>query len=1200
MKGGTSQNERTTASPKNVPFLVDERSILDMVLFTLQYSKKIKYFNLQNIPNGTWTPFFLNDPVFIVALIADAETQRFKVLNDSLQYKLSESTEDRKSELEEEIAENILELASYLYKWLNLFEDAGYSGPLLNEIRDILNYLKTEIVSVLPFQKKFHPANFRIWESIEMEDRSNVHFSEIFKSVYKSILFFKEKASGRFKHELVENNRQAPHVGLLLAFFKLFQELQTDINRFTGKHLDFYYKTLLAQKERPPQPSTAIIGLNPNAPAEEVFVPAGQKTRLTFSNKKELDFVTLFDGFAGTASISEVRTLFQSEFAPFADSGTEKDVFLNNIYDTTLYTGEKLKQIGFADKSIHESPPIMGEDQHNKGAASRTMWESDIGLAISSPVLIIEKGKVKVSATLTLSEASMKLFLNQLTALQNLKKNTSATAGKSENDERERNAFVRTFLGEAFRLYYTGATDWVVINSFYIDFREDIHTLKISFDLTPEEEQPHSFIKEVHRGNFNTDWPLLKILLNNEAPLPPYRPLKDLEVTDISVRVNVEQVEKLSLSNQLGELDSENSFQPFGPLPAQGSFLKMRSPFIFHKYLSSLDIHLKWNGVPREKLGFKSYYSAYPYDYENESFVGGISVTRGKQPVEVKGHTQEFRLFDMKQSNGLYLSPYKTVKVNLEIFNVEKGPGLTTEERAENDLALLITIKEPFHAFGHHVFSELFASHSIKNSRFKKGDAALPKQPYTPVLEHILVDYKNTAKENLSRGSAGKEPTVKLFHIYPFGHVLAYPSSLESFSFLLPQISHKGNLFIGLEDVHPNQHINLGFELEPAVLPVTSIHPPHLRWSYLDKNRWLPLANLLMEDSTAGFLHSGVVKIKIPPSPDKGNTKLAKGKFWLRVAYRGQTDLSTKIKQLFTNAFKIVSTNPFHCEYGDSGPLIKVEKLNLMGGNPNLSPFGPFQLDLVQNRRNEDQLYISTNERLRHKDRASSTWDFERLILDRFPQIGRVLVYGRSSFPHKLIKGNKVQVVVIPKGDPLQKVPFVTLKTIKAYISGKASSYATFEVSGPVVERLKVRCRVRFSTPEQSGYFRDLLNRELVDYLSGTTPLQQESGFLQSIYKSEILNFIENRDYVEFVTSFSVLQIVEVQGAYNIIDTAVKRKRGDIERLRTISPYAILSSVPEHQIKILYDEVPREPERASIGDLSIDSDFVVKKQGWNT
>ena len=121
------------------------------------------------------------------------------------------------------------------------------------------------------------------------------------------------------------------------------------------------------------------------------------------------------------------------------------------------------------------------------------------------------------------------------------------------------------------------------------------------------------------------------------------------------------------------------------------------------------------------------------------------------------------------------------------------------------------------------------------------------------------------------------------------------------------------------------------------------------------------------------------------------------------------------------------------------------------------------------------------------------------------------------------------------------------------------------------------------------------MNRELVDYLSGTTPLQHESGFLQSIYKSEILNFIESRDYVGFVTAFSVLQIVEVQGAYNVIDTAIKRKRGKIEILRTISPYAILSSVSEHHIKILYDEIPVDPEVASIGDLSIDSDFVVKK-----
>src|SRR5690606_30106296 len=137
--------------------------------------KRIKYFDFQNIPNGTWTPFFLNDPVFVVALIADAETQRFKVLNDSLQYRLGEAADDQKVKLEEEIAENILGLASYLYKWLNLFEDAGYSGPLLNEIRDILTYLQADIASVLSFHKKTDPSSFRIREIPEIKAGSKIH-----------------------------------------------------------------------------------------------------------------------------------------------------------------------------------------------------------------------------------------------------------------------------------------------------------------------------------------------------------------------------------------------------------------------------------------------------------------------------------------------------------------------------------------------------------------------------------------------------------------------------------------------------------------------------------------------------------------------------------------------------------------------------------------------------------------------------------------------------------------------------------------------------------------------------------------------------------------------------------------------------------------------------------------------------------------
>ena len=77
---------------------------------------------------------------------------------------------------------------------------------------------------------------------------------------------------------------------------------------------------------------------------------------------------------------------------------------------------------------------------------------------------------------------------------------------------------------------------------------------------------------------------------------------------------------------------------------------------------------------------------------------------------------------------------------------------------------------------------------------------------------------------------------------------------------------------------------------------------------------------------------------------------------------------------------------------------------------------------------------------------------------------------------------------------------------------------------------------------------------------------------------------------MEFVTGFSVLQLVEVLGRYKIIDTALIERIND---LRTISPYAILTSAPEHQITVIGNEDAHKPQKSGIGDLAVEADFVI-------
>lgn len=1206
MRNGTNQLNRFSPALKKDFFQVDERSVRNMIQFTLQYAEKIKYFNFQNKPTNNWKPFFLNDPLFLFALIAGTEIYSYKSNNDTLLYKLKETNSIQKNGIENQLSENILNLANKVWVWRSLLESTNYRGALLKEIKNIQNYLKGEIPLVLGFQKKYKPSDFDIFGTnfLQEPEVSHFRFGEIFKSTYKSILFVKEFGGKRFETEYFESKFHHPHIGLLLAFFRLFQEIQSDINTFTGKHLDFYYKKLLGQGPLPGRFLTAIIGINPVKKPFNWHLPAAQKIRLTLPDKQELDFETLFEAPVNQARISEILIFFQGSYRPFEGSVLEESTLLNRLYESKCFIRDILDP-GHTIKDVSGNyPMVLGEDQNDKGPSEQTMKESEIGWAVSSPVLILDEGNVVVTLSIGLVPSSLKLFSEQLFKLQKLKEGLSRSkSGETPISERERIGFVKTFLKDSFILLYTAAEGWLNADSLFIHYMEEENCLEISFELLSTEARPFPYFSDVHGGDFNTSWPMVKITLSNQASLHPYKIIKVLEASDISLTVEVKGVENVTLSNQFGKLDWSSPFQPFGPLPSQGSYLRIKNPFIFHKYLHACQLHLKWSGLPASRRGFKDYYGTYPSKLDNDSFKGEISFQKGKQPSKLKEASQEINLFQVVEKvDGNYLTDDRSVLIDPSLFDFEDDAGLTERERERNKNVMQLTLSQPYTAFGHQIYPELYSSISMQNSRYKRRNLALPLLPYTPVLEHLLINYTNYTKENLSRGNVGATPTIKIFHLYPFGQVQVYPSNYSSISHLIPQINKQGYLFFGLENVRANENLNIGIELKPALFPITAIHPPKLDWEYLDKNNWIPLGNLLLEDNTSGMIQSGVVKIKLPNNLDMNNTRFAKGKFWLRVTSKGGTILNSRLINVFANALKVRSRAPFIPERYKIDQL-KMNKVALIEQHTDLVAVGPFAMVFPSFTATEDDLYPRTSEILRHKKKPSSNWDYERLVLDNFPEIGRIMVYGRSSSPDKLMKGTNIQVVVMARSSGYnkrdlmgRKVTLATIIAIKNFLSSITSPYARFEVSNPVLEQLKVRCSVKFTNPEQSGYYLEVLKNELIDFISSdSSEMNKESGFLQSIYLSEILDFMESRSYVDFVTGYSVLQIVEVEGEYNVIDTAKTFNGKKIEILRTISPYAILTSASEHHINILTQEEFKEPILASIGDLSIDSDFVVKK-----
>jgi hypothetical protein len=200
-------------------------------------------------------------------------------------------------------------------------------------------------------------------------------------------------------------------------------------------------------------------------------------------------------------------------------------------------------------------------------------------------------------------------------------------------------------------------------------------------------------------------------------------------------------------------------------------------------------------------------------------------------------------------------------------------------------------------------------------------------------------------------------------------------------------------------------------------------------------------------------------------------------------------------------------------------------------------------------------------ERLRHKGQAVALFDYERLVLDRFPEVYKAKCISHTTGATELAPGH-VKVVVVPNlrnrnaVDPLRpRLSLATLEAIRGFLQPLASDFAAVAVANPSYEEIRARFGVRLKPGRDHGLYAQILNDDLVAFLSPW--LHDEALDLTlggRIHRSDILEFIDGREYVEFVVDFRLDHIVD----------GVPRL--DVEEARATSASAALVSAGEHQI----------------------------------
>ncbi|HVZ36205.1 MAG TPA: hypothetical protein VG963_27445, partial [Polyangiaceae bacterium] len=355
-----------------------------------------------------------------------------------------------------------------------------------------------------------------------------------------------------------------------------------------------------------------------------------------------------------------------------------------------------------------------------------------------------------------------------------------------------------------------------------------------------------------------------------------------------------------------------------------------------------------------------------------------------------------------------------------------------------------------------------------------------------------------------------EKPSGKLecFHVHPFGHAAIATSTQSS---LLPLLENEGELYLGLRDVTAPEALSL-LVLADAPGPVPQ-HENSVEYSYLNGETWdhLPVRS----DTTVGLMaQEGILQLDLPVASSE-STRMPDGLYWIRATVKENTSAWGNLIALHTQAVVATFADQQNAEDHYERPLPSRSISQLAKPLAEVArveqPYpsrGAFPAEGAK------QFNTRVSERLRHKGRALSMSDYERLVLQQFPEIYKV-----KCVPAKA--PGEVKLVVIPSVHHRSvssryqpAAPPDLLLAIRDYVSARAPGAAEIQVQNANYEVVSVYATARFKTPFNSSH--ETLATEALRRL--LTPWVYEDSaditFGGAIYTTTVVNCLQHLPFV--------------------------------------------------------------------------------------
>ncbi len=955
-------------------------------------------------------------------------------------------------------------------------------------------------------------------------DYSTLNIRKLFERAFGSYARIIGQADQLMKQKLESQHDHQPHQGLMLSFLRLFELLQGSINQFTHKHLSYYYERVLQLNPNAPVPDSVHLWMQP---AKNIDNHLLRKNTLALGGK-DGDGQVLFYALnqelvVNRSAIAALKTLY---LQPGATAGV-----IENVYASPY----PLQEDGDQAKDMAPSWDAFGDQRLLANSGAETKAQA-MGFAIAAPILHLTTGVRKVI----------------------LKIKTDAS-GKSKIQSRWTEVWLRNVL----TVQWSGLEGWstLLLDGANFDYvlPNAANIFEWQFTLPVSFAPVTGYDPEVCDGGLPGSFPVIRILINQTDP-QVYDAFEGIAISELNIDVEVDNMDALTIQGPQGKLDPAKPFQPFGPSPVDSDIFYVGHPELVHQPITFLRLSMSWQDYNSNLKAYYDYNKAgtttnYLGISSNNSFLVDMDILRNKQWSTLKSND-----YLLSYATTTFVKDPAVVTPPISLPEVYNTDPIAYDLKTQNGF-LRLELKYPNAAFGHKIWPKLLSEQTVAFAANQTINS-LPNPPYVPVAIQVQLDYRASMAVPLVP-YASKQPAF--FGITPFGYQ-TFDIQLDLFPRFEGEIKNADSTFeklamesvwyIGVKDCQPGELLNLLIQLNEGSEDI-SVDTPEVHWNYLSTDGWKHFDTAFLGDDTNGLLQSGIVMVMVPEETDFLSKELPAGHCWIAAMVQDNSAGLPQVIQVHTNAVKATLFNaavhPGHfLEALPPGQVSKffipdpaIKKVNQpypgFGGKPA-----------------EDQgaFYTRVSERLRHKDRAVTIWDYERLVLHQFPEVYLVKCLNHTGYSincddttaaRKYREKLPGQVMLIPlpfaSKVQLQNIcqPVFSqgfLQRVHDFIAGSVNpdvctpfvkprncGLATLHVENPVYETISVECHVRIR-PCIDPYFyaaqlKEDLNKFLAPWIEGDFSAIRFGGRL---HVSVVVYFMEQLHYVDHVGQVKIIQ----------------------------------------------------------------------------